>query len=91
VLPGVTITATRRRSKSAISSGSRVVAVRKAEFHRHVAAFGEAGFAQAFAEGRDHARAQLGRTRVDESDHRHRALLRAGGARPGDRGRRAAK
>jgi hypothetical protein len=59
-----------------------VVAVTETKLDRHIAAFDGTGLADSFAKGRDHASTQLGRTWVDKSDHRHRALLRARRQRP---------
>jgi hypothetical protein len=63
-----------------------IVAVSETLLDENVAAFDETGLAEAFAEGRDHACAQLGRTWIDKSDHRDRALLRARRKRPNARG-----
>ncbi len=52
-VPGVTMTATRRRTRSAANSGSRCgFVLRPAVFDRHVVALGEAWFAEACAECR---------------------------------------
>jgi hypothetical protein len=60
-----------------------------AEFERHVLAFLVTGFGEAFAEG-GHLLGPLGSgAEIEESDHRHRGLLRARCYRPG--GRRAAE
>src|SRR5262249_4364695 len=61
----------------------------EAEFDRHIAAFNEACFVQAFAECRDNTCTQLRYTRIDKSDHLHRRLLRARSERP--RGPRSAE
>jgi hypothetical protein len=55
---------------------------------RHVLAFHDADFAEAFAERGYMVRTGIGGPDSDKPDHRHRRLLRARGERP--RRRRAA-
>jgi hypothetical protein len=55
---------------------------RPAEFDRDVAALDIAGFGETFAESGRLMCKRLGRTSVEEPDHRHCRLLRAGCERP---------
>src|SRR5262249_10147783 len=59
-----------------------VVPVRPTELDRDVLPLDEAAFGQAAAERGDQMRGFLRRARAHETDHRQRALLRAGGERP---------
>src|SRR5262249_8395720 len=59
-----------------------VIIVGEAEFDRHIAAFDEACFVQAFAERGHNTCTQLRRTGIYKSNHRQRRLLRARCERP---------
>jgi hypothetical protein len=83
VLPGVAMTATRRRTRSAANSGRPIIIiVRPSVFDGHVAALNITGFAQSLAECRHEMCVRLGRPALEEPDHRHRPLLRARNERP---------
>src|SRR5262249_13503699 len=89
-VPAAAITATCRRTSSAASAGKPiVVTLRPAIFDRHVAAFDEAGLAQAFAECSDIGGPPGWCFTVEKPNYRHRLLLRARRERP--RGRHAAE
>ena len=78
---GVAITATRRRTKSAINDGRRSnwPSIQWV-LHCQVLALDITDFAEAFAKRSGMAR--NGRPGLDEADDRHRRLLRARGERP---------
>jgi hypothetical protein len=62
-----------------------VLPLRPAVFDRDALALDMTDFLQALAERGHHVRVRLGRRAAQESDHRHRRLLRAHGERPADR------
>ena len=66
-----------------------VATLRPARLDHHVVAFHEANFTQTLSERDEERPIRLGRLTAQNSDHRHRRLLRARCERP--RGRRAAK
>jgi hypothetical protein len=66
-----------------------ITTFRPSERNDQIPSLDKSGFAQAAAERCNHARRLAGRAATEESDDRHRLLLRARGERP--RGRRAAK
>jgi hypothetical protein len=70
--PPETITATRRRIRSAISAGWRSFQI--VILDRHVLAFDVAGFAKSLLERGPRARSSSGRVAVYEPDHRYRLL-----------------
>src|SRR5262249_53506251 len=59
-----------------------VVLVRETKLDRHIAAFDETCFVQAFAERRNDTCAQLRHAGVNKSHHRHHCLLRTRRQRP---------
>src|SRR5262245_12315351 len=64
---------------------SIILAFRKVEFDRHVAAFHVAGLTQATAKRVDKVASVILSQAAQEADHRHRRLLRARRERPCDR------
>jgi hypothetical protein len=62
-----------------------VLPLRPAKLDRDIAALDVAGIAQALAESVDQVAECVGRAAANESDHRHRRLLRARRERPRDR------
>src|SRR5262249_20695865 len=77
------ITATRRRTKSAASSGSRSKLVLGPAVHnRDVLSFDKAGILQATVKCPQAVREHLRRGAVEEPNHRHRRLLRVRRERP---------
>jgi hypothetical protein len=82
-LRGVTMTATRRRTRSSANSGSRVATPSAKRYStRNVAALDIAGFSQALAKCRHEVFNWLARVQMEEPNHRHRSLLRLRGKRP---------
>ncbi len=75
LLPGVAITATRRRTRSAMSDGRRLYWPSRQWLHRHILTLDVAGFVEAITECS--GRLGINRRAGDESDNRHRRLLRA--------------
>src|SRR5262249_15109231 len=89
VVPGVAITLTCRRTRSATSSGKRIIlTVGPAEFGDHVPALDKTAISKPLPERCNHLRAFPGGCHVEKSYHRHCRLLRACRERP--RGCRAA-
>src|SRR6516165_3221843 len=90
VAPRLAITATRRRAMSATSVGRAVVpALQPVVLDGDIPALDVPGITQAFAECSRIGCGGIGSTAEEESDDRHRRLLRARRERP--RGRRAAE
>jgi hypothetical protein len=86
VLPGVAMTATRMRTRSACQFRQAIIViVRPSVFDGHVAALNITRFAQSFAECRHEMCVRFGRTWAEETDHRHRGLLHARRHRPRSR------
>jgi hypothetical protein len=76
VVIGVAITATCRRTRSAISA-DRLSYWPSSQWYSTVTAFDVAGFVEAFAERGHAASGGIERSTVDKFDYRHRLLLRA--------------
>ena len=82
-LPGVTITATWRRTRSAISTGRRSDwAFKPVVLDRYVLAFYVAGFVEPFAKRGHIRRVGIGRPVSDKCDDRYCGLLSARSQRP---------
>src|SRR6516162_3860978 len=77
VAAGVAITATRRRTRAAISAGRLVLAVQPVVFDRRVLVVDSAGLAKALAECGCIPLCAIFRQPTDQPDHWHRPLLRA--------------
>ena len=62
---------------------SVILALRPAVFDRHVAAIDVTGFTEPFEKSRQGPRVSPGKSGIEKTNHRHCAVLRARGQRPG--------
>ena len=81
--PRSAITAAWSRTRSAASAGRRsILSLRPGIFDRHVLALDLADFAETLVEHPHQVRYQVSRPAAEDSDHRHRRLLRQRSKRP---------